>query len=453
MACLTPALKSIPEGDWFCPKCVSDGKVKVRADHAQGNAGKALESVAGDKMHELELGIHESTDGRMTKRGSRGGGRSRGGSRGAGSRLAAAPRSCEPVLTGKCDEKEVEEKQVEDEQNAQADALDAREKQQLEEPDGIVEDACDTAIEPSALLEALRRDSAMGSSSSARRKGDKLRDAARLGIAVLQGLKVQLMTKPYNKAGKLSARCRLWSALGAVVQGDVVGGEQGSKTLRKDLLLVERNVSWRAVLSSYDRESVIGAAQEGESFEGCYQMMLSLVGSLKKSSWKPAYLRSLHLTGSRLDEAEACDASQHDDQGSDVDGIEQKGQDAEEEEEEEEEEEADGGMQAGGGATCIGAHVLASALRASLGLAACDQGSGVWKRSEVQDAVLLGIALVSGLCLSRLSKVSACCLSRFLEPLDYRLPLLLNARFLVTRIPCAAFCNFEQMRRHEIWRM
>ena len=43
-----------------------------RANETKGNAGKALASVAGDKMHELGLGIHESTDGRMTKRGSQG---------------------------------------------------------------------------------------------------------------------------------------------------------------------------------------------------------------------------------------------------------------------------------------------------------------------------------------------------------------------------------------------
>ena len=55
-------------------------------------------------------------------------------------------------------------------------------------------------------------------------RGDKLRDAATLGVSLLQGLKLNSMTKPLNKAGQ---RTRLIKDLNSAIS-EQRGGVGGS---------------------------------------------------------------------------------------------------------------------------------------------------------------------------------------------------------------------------------
>jgi hypothetical protein len=53
LGCLTPPLQAVPEGNWFCPKCVASGAIRSQCKSAAGEAGED-ESTDDDDSEEAE---------------------------------------------------------------------------------------------------------------------------------------------------------------------------------------------------------------------------------------------------------------------------------------------------------------------------------------------------------------------------------------------------------------
>lgn len=49
LGCLTPPLQAVPEGDWFCPKCVASGTVRSQSRSTAGDAGEDGSSDDDDR--------------------------------------------------------------------------------------------------------------------------------------------------------------------------------------------------------------------------------------------------------------------------------------------------------------------------------------------------------------------------------------------------------------------
>jgi len=119
-----------------------------------------------------------------------------------------------------------------------------------------------------------------------------------LGLALLDGLLLNHMTKPYNK---ILYRDRLKKTLG--LSSEALSSEEwgGGKTreeplfdqLRRDLLLIERSVHWKAMLPHYDRAALLKDAKDSKSFHGTYLLVLHLVRCVNPCAWKPGFLRSI----------------------------------------------------------------------------------------------------------------------------------------------------------------
>jgi hypothetical protein len=151
-------------------------------------------------------------------------------------------------------------------------------------------------IQPEDLLQALRGDSEVGLGGQGVRvkKGSQLRDASRLAMALLDGLQLQHMAKPFNKAG---ARDKCRAVLLANSEGRGGSAEEAWQKMRKDLLWIEKNIRWSAMLPGWktDRTRIITTAGDSPSFQGAYQMIHTVVRSIRPSAWKPGYLVKLGL--------------------------------------------------------------------------------------------------------------------------------------------------------------
>jgi hypothetical protein len=122
-----------------------------------------------------------------------------------------------------------------------------------------------------------------------------------LGLALLDGLLLNHMTKPYNK---ILNRDRLKKSLGlsseALSSEAWGGGKRREEPLFdqlrpvcRDLLLIERSVHWKAMLPHYDRAALLKDAKDSKSFHGTYLLVLHLVRCVNPCAWKPGFLRSI----------------------------------------------------------------------------------------------------------------------------------------------------------------
>jgi len=464
IACLSPPLATIPPGDWYCPSCAAKsgrgeagsaaeawqpwpdgskehgGKEHGGKEHGSkehGSKDGSSEAAAGPRHQDRKRRIKtekEQEEGAATgeaegaedarKAGHVRGQDAPGGPARPPARAAAAAAAAAGCSMERADRRHGSDGAL-DAANAASGcgdglpralcdpALQGAQQEPGEAGELADDDKADAPIDADYLLQALRGDSEGGASSGARlKKGGKLRDAAQLGIALLQGLKLPLMTKPYNKhKGRDKARM----SLEAHVKGG--GAAADWKALRKDLLLIERNVGWRAVQPSYDRKRLLGPAQQGESFEGCYRMMLALAAALRRSAWKPAFLRSI---GVRAQSSADAGDEQADDDHAPCD------------DEQDEEEAETGAAQGGKGSegcqrpapTCLDPDALVAAMRADQGLPASKpadgkaKAAGGWKRAEASDAALLGLAVATGLSLRYLNSFDAPKVSRYKASLE-----------------------------------
>ena len=251
LECLTPPLTAVPEGDWFCAGCpnpVSDAEAKP------GALCRDLSSSPGDSVRRLDRG--------------------RGRGRGGGQRRGEGRSSGGGGLS------QIEEKVIPNS---------ISEMGHHQQDWGREASGEHKTIQAEQLLKAVND---VDKGEVKLKKGAKLRDACKLGMALLDGLRIPMMTKPYNKQPQ---RDKLRMTLSAYLEGIRAGDEDDWQSARRDLLLLERNVGWKAVLPTYNRDLLLRRAQDSSNSRGTYEMMCALVQAVKFPAWNSSFLRGLGL--------------------------------------------------------------------------------------------------------------------------------------------------------------